>query len=701
MLRQALKLGLRAGALAQSSDRGPHRKGSLTMSLSILLSRTFSHSQARRAKRRDSATTSPQRRHTFRPSLEGLEIRLTLSMTTLASFGYPNGIWPDAGLAMDSSGNLYGTTQTDGAYGPYGTVFEIAKATGAMTTLASFNSADGIEPEGPLIVDSSGNLYGTTLSNTANNGNFYYGTVFELAKGSGTITTLASFNGSTGGAGSVGGLIMDSSGNLFGTTTAGGDLFLNSGFGGGTVFELAAGSGTITTLATFNGTNGEEPSGGVIMDSSGNLYGTTTEGGASGDGTVFKVAQGSGAITTLASFDGTNGQYPFDGLIKDSSGDLYGTTGNGGASGYGTVFEVASGSGAITTLASFNGKNGDEPYGGLIMDSNGDLYGTTSSGGPTWNPNAGVYGDGTVFELAHRSSTITTLASFNGTNGEDPKAGLIRDSSGNLYGTTYLGGTAGYGTVFELASGSGTITTLATFNNDGKSPYDGLIMDSSGNLYGTTEEGGAYGDGTVFELAQGSGTLTTLASFNLTNGYYPVAGLIMDSNGDLYGTTILGGASDFGTVFELAKGSGTITTLASFNDDDGLEPEGGADHGQQRQSVWHNAFRERWLWHGFRGGQGQRYDHHAGLVQWHQRLRSVGRADHGQQRQSVWHSIWWRRLERRHGFRAGPGQRQNHHARFVQRHQRRRSVCRRGHGQQRQSVRHNVWWRRLERRHGF
>ncbi len=167
---------------------------------------------------------------------------------------------------------------------------------------------------------------------------------------------------------------------------------------------------------------------------------------------------------------------------------------------------------------------------------------------------------------------------------------LIMDSSGNLYGTTELGGTDNDGTVFELAHGSSTITTLASFRgNNGADPWAGLIMDGSGNLYGTAEQGGALpgggaDNGTVFELAKGSSTITGLASFDVLNGQWPVAGLIMDSSNNLYGTTAWGGANHLGdgTVFELAKGSGTITTLASFNGTNGEDVQSGSAHGQQR-----------------------------------------------------------------------------------------------------------------------
>jgi uncharacterized repeat protein (TIGR03803 family) len=221
------------------------------------------------------------------------------------------------------------------------------------------------------------------------------------------------------------------------------------------VFELAHGSGTITTLASLNGTDGANPNAGLIVDSSGNLYATTLNGGASGDGTVFEVAHGSGTITTLASFNGTDGAHPYneEGLIMDSSGNLYGTTESGGASGDGTVFELVHGGGTITTLASLNGTDGSRPYGSLLMDSSGNLYGTAHLNGAT--------GNGTVFELAHGSGTITTLVLFNFTDGAHPQGGLIMDSSGNLYGTTADGGAATLGTVFELPGAAAPLAAAA------------------------------------------------------------------------------------------------------------------------------------------------------------------------------------------------------------------------------------------------
>jgi uncharacterized repeat protein (TIGR03803 family) len=264
---------------------------------------------------------------------------------------------------------------------------------------------------------------------------------------------------------------------------------------------------------------------------------------------VFEVVAGSGAITTLASFNGTDGANSQAGLVMDGRGDLFGTTVNGGAWGYGTVFEVAAGSGAITTLASFNSTNGTKPPGGLVLDGRGDLFGTTSEGG--------AWGYGTVFEVAAGSGAITTLASFNSTNGANPPAGLVMDGSGDLFGTTAYGGAWGAGTVFEVAAGSGAITTLASFNGtDGAVPFAGLVLDGSGNLFGTTL-------GTVFEVAAGSGAITTLASFNHTNGAFPIyAGLVLDGSGNLFGTTSEGGAWGYGTVFEVVAGNPAPTSVS-------------------------------------------------------------------------------------------------------------------------------------------
>jgi uncharacterized repeat protein (TIGR03803 family) len=369
--------------------------------------------------------------------------------TVLHSFTGSDGANPQAGLIADSAGNLYGTTEFGGASGN-GVVFKLSSS-GTYTVLHSFTGSDGANPFAGLIADSSGNLYGTT--NGGGNPAINAGVVFELSP-SGTYTVLHSFCSSTGcsdGTSSQAGLIADSSGNLYGTTPGGGVPGTCSSSGCGVVFELSP-SGTYAVLHSFTGSfDGAIPAAGLIADSNRNLYGTTefTAGVGTGNGVVFKLSS-SGTYTVLHSFTGSDGANPFAGLLADSSGNLYGTTGYGGASNDGVVFKLSPG-GSETVLYSFAGTDGIRPAAGLIADRNGNLYGTTSSGGAS--------GNGVVFKLSP-SGTYTVLYSFTGSDGSDPEqAALIADSTGNLYGTTKFGGASGNGVVFKLA-GTGFVTAI-------------------------------------------------------------------------------------------------------------------------------------------------------------------------------------------------------------------------------------------------
>jgi uncharacterized repeat protein (TIGR03803 family) len=471
------------------------------------------------------------------------------TITDLGSFAGFDGAYPVAGMIMDGNGNLFGTTSGGGAAG-FGTVFELAKG-GGITALASFTGTNGADSQAALVMDASGNVFGTTL----NGGTPNMGTVFELAAGSSTITTLASFSAPNGG-NPWDAPIVDAAGNLYGTTQDGG------AYGGGTVFELPHGSSTLTTLASFTGAGGATPKDSPIMDAGGNLYGTTFNGGTFGFGTVFELAKGSGTITTLWSFEGTkfgDGANPYGGLVMDASGNLYGTTTIGGAFNYGTVFELAAGSTTLTILASFTNTNGSSPHGTLTLDSSGNLYGTAQGGGTS--------NDGVIFEVAAGSGTITDLASFNRTNGQGPLAGLLMDASGNLYGTTQKGGHDFYGTVFEWVASTGKINVLASFNGTTEAayPYATPVMDAKGNLYGTAYVGDPAFDGTVWEVVKGSGKITTLVAFNGADGQGPLAGLLMDSSGDLFGTTSGAGPGGLGTLFELPGAAAVVDQWTGAN----------------------------------------------------------------------------------------------------------------------------------------
>jgi uncharacterized repeat protein (TIGR03803 family) len=359
--------------------------------------------------------------------------------------------------------------------------FSSGTAEQTLTTLHSFTGGDdGANPVASLIADAAGNLYGTTPYGGASG----YGTVFALTP-SGTETVLHSFTGGDDGGYPAAGLIADASGNLYGTTGFGGDA------GYGTVFRVTQ-SGTETVLHSFTNADGAYPLAGLIADAAGNLYGTTEGGGANGYGTVFKLTP-SGTETVLHSFTNADGAFPLAGLIADADANLYGTTNNGGASGYGTVFKVTP-SGIETVLHSFTGgADGGYPFATLIADVAGNLYGTTSNGGAS--------GYGVVFALTP-SGAETVLHSFTGSDGGYPKAGLIADAAGNLYGTTNYGGAnVYYGTVFELtASGTETVLYSFTSGGDGANPSAALVADAAGNLYGTTMNAGASGYGTVFKL---------------------------------------------------------------------------------------------------------------------------------------------------------------------------------------------------------
>lgn len=361
------------------------------------------------------------------------------------------------------------------------------------------------------------------------------------------------------------------------------------------IAETSAAAQTEKLLHSFveNSKDAADAYAGVVVDKAGNLYGTTAAGGVYNEGAVYKLKpKGRGwTEAVLHSFrnNGTDGYSPTTALILDASGNLYGVTGSGGAYGDGTAFELSpSGSGEWTETVLFNfnySTGGGHPDSAMIFDALGNLYGTTAGGGSGTGCNEGC---GTVFQLVPQSGggwSANFLYSFsnNGIDGYGP-LGLIFDGKGNLYGTCPFGGTDGQGVVWELspqAGGSWTETILHSFvynGTDGAYPEAGVIVDSAGNLYGTTQEGGAYsgagGGGTVFELinTKSGWEEKILFSFNnLSSGpFYPLAAVTFDSSGNLYGTTSKGGTYGWGTVFELkpAHGGSWVETIAhSFGDE--------------------------------------------------------------------------------------------------------------------------------------
>lgn len=347
----------------------------------------------------------------------------------------PDGATPWPELLL-SGGKFYGTT-LEGGTSNDGTVYEM-DAKGRVTVLYSFQGGnDGRRPLADVIADSAGNLYGVT----ENGGAHDEGTIYRLAPG-GTETILYTFTGGSDGGDSDAGLVMDKSGNLFGTTPVGGQ------YQAGVVFELSSG-GTYSVLHTFtDGSDGGYPQDSLLIDRRGNLYGTAITGGAHGLGAVYRISAG-GKFRVLYSFaGGSDGIYPQARVIEDAAGNLYGTTDFGGStncngSGCGTIFKVAP-DGTETVLYAFTGESdGSAAYTGVVADKSGNLYAATKAGGS-------ADGYGSLGELS-TGGKFAVLHVFQGaSDGEYPDRGLIDARTGNYYGVTYTGGPDGWGTVYEI-----------------------------------------------------------------------------------------------------------------------------------------------------------------------------------------------------------------------------------------------------------
>jgi uncharacterized repeat protein (TIGR03803 family) len=373
-------------------------------------------------------------------------------------------------------------------------------------------------------------------------------------------------------------LLQALDGSLYGTTAGGGGggwispEMANKGI----VFKITR-AGDFTTVVSFNGRNGANvvvsfTTADLIQGSDGNLYGTTSGGGSTGYGTVFKLTT-NGILTTLHSFEGylgTNGWGPGAGLVEGRDGCFYGTACRGGAKtrgenvGMGTVYRVNT-NGLLKTLHYFTGTDGEFPAAPLLLAKDGCLYGTTPYGGLPYAKGPPEHGDGTLYRIT-TNGVFTSLFSFSGTNGARPYSGLVQASDGNFYGTTKVGG-AGFGTLFKLTPG-GVFTSLFSFTGtNGAWPMARLTQGSDGYLYGTTCTGGRdfvasrtnapmYGNGTIFRIST-NGNLTTLLDFEPSQGVNPSGALVQTKDGDFFGTAAYGGANGEGTIFRFSLLPGT------------------------------------------------------------------------------------------------------------------------------------------------
>jgi uncharacterized repeat protein (TIGR03803 family) len=359
----------------------------------------------------------------------------------------------------------------------------------------------------------------------------------------------------------VAGLVEGTDGFFYGTTRGGGAA------GGGTVFRIDS-AGALTTLHTFAYEDGNDPEAGLVQATDGKFYGTTYGGGAHGFGTIFRI-DSAGTLNTLYSFAGkdfNDGSNPVARLVQATDGNFYGTTSTGGTgfNDLGTVFRMTP-AGAVTILHTFTGSDGVYPVAGLVQSAaDGKLYGTTQVGGG---------GSGTVFSIDTAGTTFTSLHSFAISDGAAPSAALVA-ANGKFYGTTKSGGSGGFGTVFSIDS-VGTFATIKHLGaGDGHAPTASLILATDGKLYGTTSAGGASDLGTVFRI-DFAGTLTTLHPFVASEGSAPLGNVVQGTDGLIYGTAKDGGANAGGTAFKMTT-AGALTKIHDFGGPSaGYEPESG------------------------------------------------------------------------------------------------------------------------------
>jgi uncharacterized repeat protein (TIGR03803 family) len=454
-----------------------------------------------------------------------------------------SGAKPNTGVVRDASGALYGITAQGGKW-QRGVVYKVAS--GKQTVLHNFTGGwDGGEPVGGVILDAQRNIYGTTRSG----GGYHAGVVYKL-DATRHETVLHTFGGDADGTHPASRLILDSAGNLYGTTTGGG------AYNHGVVFKLDPQDNETLLHSFAGGADGAQPLAGVTMDAHGNLYGTTLFGGSGNAGVVFEITAG-GTESVLHAFqDRPDARHPEFGVTLDAAGNLYGTTTKGGRGDMGAIYKIDP-SGNETIIHSFGEYSGFRPSSGLTADAAGNLYGVTAFGGAL---NGGV-----VYKIGSRGNeTVLYNAAFGSDAGSQPKGDLAVDSNGNVYGTMYFGGPANLGVVFEVdASGQESILYGIPGGPDGAYPYTTLAVDASGNIYGTSRDGGEFNQGIVYKVDT-TGQESVLYSLSGAGAEYGFpSAVVLDAGGNIYGVTARGGTAGSGMVYKVDP-AGTATTVYNF-----------------------------------------------------------------------------------------------------------------------------------------
>jgi uncharacterized repeat protein (TIGR03803 family) len=461
---------------------------------------------------------------------------------------------PRGRLLQAPDGSLFGTTQSGGP-GGNGIVFRVNPDGSSFTRLHALSETDGGGTFGGLISLADGGLYGTAAGGGANG----VGTIFKLGEDGSGFTKLHDFDG-VNGAKPFAGLVVGPDGALYGVTAFGGAS------GDGTVFRINGDGSGFTKLYEFDEATGGIPYSALLVGPDGAFYGTTYVGGSGNNGTVFKIETDGTGFATLHNFNGTDGAQPHAGLVVGPDAALYGATISGGSQNLGVLFKIQIDGSGFTKLVDLDAVSGSSPYGALLSGPDGALYGAGHS--------MGSFSGGTVFKLAIDGTGLTVLHDFDHLDGRWPFAGLVLGADGALYGSTHQGG-FGIGTVFTIQTDGSNFAKLVDFvPAEGTRPSAPLVVGPDGAHYGTTSEGGTAGDGIVFKIAADGSGFTKLHDFELVNGANPYAGLVVGPDGALYGTTSAGGSANTGVVFKLQPDGSAFSKLHDFDQVGGAMPYG-------------------------------------------------------------------------------------------------------------------------------
>jgi uncharacterized repeat protein (TIGR03803 family) len=484
------------------------------------------------------------------------------AITILRNFDRPNdGAAPRGGLIQGTDGNFYGATNSGGP-NSYGTLFKISPS-GAFTMLKSVSpGTDGGNPQENLVRGNDGSFYGLNYSGGANG----EGTIFRFNPVTNAYTVLYSFSATTG-RHPYGSLVKDNNGIFYGTTYGGGT------YGLGTIFRFDPATKAYAVLRHLQGADGGYCRGSLAFGNDGNLYGLGHQGGATGGGTIFRISTGGGNFAVLRSLSGLDGTFPTGSLVKDSNGNLYGMTSSGGSKSAGTVFRYNPSTKAYTVLRSLDlTADGGYPYGSLIRGTDGNFYGMTSNGG-------GSSRGGTLFKINASVSpaAFTVMVRFNGgaALGNAPTGNLVQATDGAFYGVNSAGGAFGYGTVFKICAGVTTVVKSFNRTTDGAKPLGSLIQATDGNLYGTTSDGGSKGYGTLFRINPTTNAFAVIRHLAAADGAFPTGSLTQGKDGWLYGMGTRGGDKGAGTIFRINPADNAYSVLRHLDYTlDGANPEG-------------------------------------------------------------------------------------------------------------------------------